>query len=64
MKKVGEIASLLILLGAINWGLLGLFNFNLIDAIFGLTWVAPFLYILIGLSAVYKIVNWQLGKKG
>ena len=35
MKIVDKIALTLIIIGAINWGLIGLFNFNLVDTIFG-----------------------------
>ena len=35
MKVIDTIALVLIIIGAINWGLVGIFNFNLVDAIFG-----------------------------
>ena len=35
MKIVDKIALVLIIIGAINWGLIGIFNFNLVDSIFG-----------------------------
>ena len=35
MKVLDIIALILVIIGAINWGLIGLFNFNLVDTIFG-----------------------------
>ncbi len=54
MKKlVCNIAGLLTIIGAINWGLVGLFDFNLVSALFGtLPLVQKAVYILIGLSGV------------
>lgn len=56
MKVVGIIAVILLILGGLNWGLVGLFNFNLVEFIFGqLPVIVRIIYILIGLSAIYKI---------
>ena len=35
MKIIDKIALVLVVIGAINWGLIGIFNFNFVDAIFG-----------------------------
>ena len=35
MKIIDKIALVLVIIGAINWGLVGIFNFNLVDTIFG-----------------------------
>lgn len=35
MKVIDTIALILIIIGAINWGLIGIFNFNLVDTLFG-----------------------------
>jgi uncharacterized membrane protein YuzA (DUF378 family) len=44
----------LVVLGAINWGLVGLFDWNLIAAIFGaLSVTTRILYILVGVAGVY-----------
>lgn len=50
-------ALILVLVGALNWGLIGLLNFNLVMWLLGLvgaagTWVERVVYILVGLSAV------------
>jgi len=46
----------LTLVGGINWGLVGLFGFDLVEFIFGsMTVVSRFVYIFVGLSALYMI---------
>ena len=46
-------AYVLTLIGALNWGLIGIFGFNLVAAIFGdMTVLARIIYSLIGISAV------------
>ncbi len=46
-------AYVLTLIGALNWGLIGLFGFNLVAAIFGdMTVLARIVYSLVGISAV------------
>ena len=57
MKNLDKIVVLLILLGGINWGLIGLFDFDLIEYVFAKVWMDRLLYILIGLSALYKVIN-------
>ena len=56
MKVVDTIALILIIVGAINWGLIGLFNFNLVELIFGnMTFLARVVYILVGVSGLWGI---------
>ena len=62
MKNLQQIATILVIIGALNWGLVGLFDFNVVSAIFGVaTWLTNLIYILVGLSGVVMLVNW--GKK-
>jgi uncharacterized membrane protein YuzA (DUF378 family) len=50
-------AIVLLIIGGLNWGLVGLFNFDLVAAIFGqLAFVSRLVYILVGLSAVYVAI--------
>jgi uncharacterized membrane protein YuzA (DUF378 family) len=57
MKPLNGITLLLVIVGGLNWGLLGLFGFDLVAAIFGGgSALARIVYILVGLSAL-----WQLG---
>ena len=56
MKVIDKIALVLIIIGAINWGLIGLFDFNLVATIFGdTTIISRIIYGLVGLSGVWEI---------
>lgn len=53
-----KIAFILVIIGALNWGLLGLLNFNLVSAIFGepANLLSRILYIIVGAAGVYLIL--------
>ena len=54
MKALHMATFILVIIGALNWGLVGLFGFNLVSAIFGAaSGLESLVYILVGLSAVY-----------
>ena len=56
MKVIDKIALVLIIIGAINWGLIGFFNFNLVAVIFGeMTWISRVIYVLVGISGLWGI---------
>ncbi len=56
MKVIDKIALILIVIGAINWGLIGIFNFNLVAAIFGdMTILSRIIYGLVGVSGIWGI---------
>ena len=56
MKVIDTIALILVIIGAINWGLIGIFNFNLVDTIFGVASViSKIIYILVGKSGLWSI---------
>ena len=56
MKIIDKIALVLIIVGALNWGLIGLFKFNLVDAIFGtMSILSRIIYSLVGLSGLWGI---------
>jgi uncharacterized membrane protein YuzA (DUF378 family) len=55
-NPIDLIALLLVIVGGLNWGLIGLFNFNLVAAIFGtMSTLSRIVYILVGLAAIYAI---------
>ena len=57
MKALNIVTLLLIIIGGVNWGLVGLFDFNLVAAIFGAgSMLARLVYVLVGLSAVWQLV--------
>lgn len=59
MRALSIISLILMAIGAINWGLIGIFGFNIITAIFGYGTagivVTRIIYILVGLAGVYGI---------
>lgn len=60
MKILDIIAAILLVIGGLNWGLVGLFGFNFVDFLFGeLPILARLIYILVGLSGLYQIFQWK-----
>ncbi|MFD3156038.1 DUF378 domain-containing protein [Haloimpatiens sp. FM7330] len=56
MKTLDTIALLLVIIGAVNWGLIGFFQFDLVAALFGtLTTFSRIVYALVGISGLYAI---------
>lgn len=61
MKVVTAIALVLILVGGLNWGLVGAFDYNLVDSLFGEgSGLSRTVYVLVGLSAVWKAGVWVM----
>ncbi len=57
MKAANIVTLLLLIVGGLNWGLVGLFSFDLVAALFGSgSALSRLVYILVGLSAVWQIV--------
>ena len=57
MKTLNIITLALLIIGGLNWGLVGLFDFNLVAALFGAdTLLSNIVYTLVGLSALYQLV--------
>lgn len=59
MKQIDVMTTVLLIVGALNWGLVGLARFDLVAALFGLTFgevsaVTAVVYGLVGLSGVYQ----------
>jgi uncharacterized protein len=65
MKQLDIIATALLVVGGLNWGLVGLANFDLVAAITGAgdfgekNALGTAIYALVGLSAVYRLVAWK-----
>lgn len=56
MKVIDKIALVLIIIGAINWGLIGLFGFDLVATIFGeMSVISRIIYGLVGLYGLWGI---------
>ncbi|WP_338596587.1 DUF378 domain-containing protein [Clostridium baratii] len=56
MKFVDKIALLLVVIGAINWGMIGIFDFDLIAMLFGhMSMISRIVYSLVGIAGLYSI---------
>ncbi len=55
MRILGIIAAILLVIGGLNWGLVGLFDFNIVQYLFSSAAVVKGIYIAIGLSAIYYL---------
>lgn len=60
MKTIDVIAAILLVVGGLNWGLVGIFEFDLVAAIFGaMSILSRIVYILVGIAAVYQAILWK-----
>ena len=64
MKKLDVIAAVLLVIGGLNWGLVGAARFDLVAAIFGMHFgetsvLSSVVYLLVGLSALYQAISWK-----
>ncbi|KRB89897.1 hypothetical protein ASE07_17315 [Noviherbaspirillum sp. Root189] len=56
MGAVDWLAMILLIVGGVNWGLVGLFNFDLVATLFGeMSALSRIVYIVVGLCALYSI---------
>lgn len=74
LKEMGETmgnkfldgsALAIAIIGAVNWGLIGLFRFDLVAFLFGeMSWISRIVYILVGISGLYLLTFFmRLGDK-
>jgi uncharacterized membrane protein YuzA (DUF378 family) len=65
MKNLDILVAVLLVIGGINWGLVGLFQFDLVAAIFGGqgAGLSRLIYILVGLSGVYQALQFKAIQK-
>lgn len=61
MKILDVIAAVLLVVGGLNWGLVGFFQFDLVAVIFGGqgALLSRIIYALVGLSAVFQALQWK-----
>lgn len=61
MRWTNVIALTLVIVGALNWGLIGFFNFDLVTAMFhgGAYWVARVIFVLVGLSGIWCLTMYH-----
>lgn len=56
MQTLQKVALAFIIIGAINWGLIGLFDFNLVETLFGVdNVITKIVYVLVGISGIIDI---------
>ncbi|MCD7736488.1 MAG: DUF378 domain-containing protein [Lachnospiraceae bacterium] len=55
-KGLDYTALTLVIIGAVNWGLIGFFKLDLVNLIFGdMTWISRIIYALVGLAGLYLL---------
>lgn len=60
MKKLDVIVAILLVVGGLNWFLVGAFQFDLVKFIFGsIPFIQRLVYIVVGLAAFYQIFQWK-----
>jgi hypothetical protein len=64
MRTLDVLARALVVAGALNWGLVGIFHFDLVAAIVGrhfgeTTPISSAIYILVALAGLYEVVSWK-----
>lgn len=64
LNAIDWVAVILLAVGGLNWGLVGIFNFDLVATIFGdMSALSRIVYAVVGISAVYVLaISAKLGK--
>jgi uncharacterized protein len=64
MNALEWVAFVLVIVGALNWGLVGFFNFDLVATIFGaMSMISRIVYGLVGVAALYMVFSAAMKKK-
>ena len=57
MRAINLLTLALVIIGGLNWGLVGLLNFDLVAALFGeMSPVSRIVYVLVGASALWQLI--------
>jgi hypothetical protein len=64
MKKLDVLAAALVIIGALNWGLAGVFHLDLVATVFGMKFgetsaLSTVVYSLVGLAGLYQALTWK-----
>jgi uncharacterized protein len=64
MKQLDVLATVLVVVGALNWGLVAIARFDLVAALFGLTFgevsgLTAVIYGLVGVAGLYQAIFWR-----
>lgn len=68
MKMLDVLTGALVVIGALNWGLVGLFQLDLVAALFGMRFgetsaLTSVVYALVGLSGLYQALTWRAKRR-
>ena len=57
MNIIQKTSLVLTIIGALNWGAIGLFNYNIVDSLFGVgSFVSMLIYIIVGIAGIINIM--------
>ena len=64
MRQVNVLATLLLVVGAVNWGLVGIARFDLVAALFGMEFgetsaLTSVIYALVGVAGIYRLATFK-----
>ena len=60
MKSIDVLAAILVVVGALNWGLVGLFQLDLVATLFGdASIVSRIVYTLVGFAGAFQAIQWK-----
>jgi len=60
MKKLDVVTAVLLVVGGLNWGLVGAAQFNLVSTLFGdMSALSRIVYLLVGVAALYQAAQWR-----
>jgi hypothetical protein len=60
MKSLDVIAAVLVVIGALNWGLVGAANIDLVAMVFGSgSIMSSIIYVIVGLAGLFQAVQWK-----
>ena len=60
MKTLDVLAAILLIIGGLNWLLVGAFEFDLVKSIFGeVPFIQRTIYVVVGLAAIYQIFQFK-----
>jgi len=60
MKFIDVLAAVLVVVGALNWGLVGLFRYDLVAAVLGdATVLTRLVYVVVGVAGLFQALQWK-----
>ena len=60
MKSLDVLIAILLVVGGLNWGMVGLFNFDLVATLLGqMSTLSRVVYAVVGISAIYYLLAWK-----